>query len=776
MLPAPPLGLVKGVGSVNGVPAGLNPPNRDHVQVQEGDAVVFRVDVTNNGTAPTQTNYPVHTIAVWDVLAPGITCADVPAGLISNSGICTDPGSPSQPSFAQNATQSAIVWPGSDTATLAPGASTTYTYQVNIPTGTSVSTDFVDTASVRSYEADTNIPGQFAVFLPANNVDTTVTSDQYNAPAANDSSDVFLASVAVTKGVQSAIKEAGNAGQEATPGATTDATIGELVTWTVTARVPAHTTVYGGQLVDPLPAGFQLISASAGFTADASQPPTGALPPGATFNSTTLTLTLPTPIDDTSATDQLYAVTIVGQVINTSAAIKAGVTVTNTATFSSTAGPDQTTAPPNVTASANVRIVEPKPALAKTNNAPAAGVAGGDTVTFTLRASNAAGSSVLHDGWVVDCVPPGLTFVAYGTPTVGTVVPAEPATGTGPGGDGCLVGTTRLAWKVGDLTPGAAAASLTYTATVDPGAAGKQTFTNNAALTGDSLAGARTGPTDPGNPAGRLYTTAATSKVLVSGAAVTKTAAPANPTIGQTVTYTITASIPDDVNFYNLSIIDAPPAGIDATTATLVSVQCVNADTTSCSPSSATSLTAAASPTRIGWLLGTVAASNQVRTITLVYTAKVADVAAAHRGVALTNGANASWNTTPGLPPPTSAGATFQQSGVVAHATVTVTEPLIAATKSVDDATPAPGDSMHYTVAVSNSSAANVSTAYGVTVSDAVPTGLVVDSTSISNGGTLSGADPTTGGGVISWTLAEHRARRIDRADLHRELWRRPRR
>jgi large repetitive protein len=89
--PAPAVSILKGVDSVNGQPAGGNPPNVDHVQVAEGDQVIFRVDVTN----PATSDVPVHTLRVWDVLANGIRCADVSA--IGNGGVCSDPGNPGQP-------------------------------------------------------------------------------------------------------------------------------------------------------------------------------------------------------------------------------------------------------------------------------------------------------------------------------------------------------------------------------------------------------------------------------------------------------------------------------------------------------------------------------------------------------------------------------------------------------------------------------------------------------------------------------------------------------
>ena len=41
-------------------------------------------------------------------------------------------------------------------------------------------------------------------------------------------------------------------------------------------------------------------------------------------------------------------------------------------------------------------------------------MAGGQTITYTLKPANAAGRPPLHDAWQLDCLPNGLTFAAYG--------------------------------------------------------------------------------------------------------------------------------------------------------------------------------------------------------------------------------------------------------------------------------------------------------------------------------------------------------------------------
>lgn len=741
---APPIGLTKGVSSVNG--GTVNPANTDHVAVREGDSVVFRVDATNNGTAANANNVPITGLNTWDVLPTGISCAQISA--ISDSGTCTDPGDAGQPSFTGNDTRSAIVWALG--TPLPPGATNTFTYTMTIPAGVSVSSDLVNTAAVRSYTVQDDTPAT-STYYPMANIDTSVPISSYDAPAATDNSDVYTRNVAVAKGVVSAINETGNIGAEPSPVAGTRATIGEQVTFTVSATVPAHSTVYNASFADPLPTGLTLNSATGSYRPDAGSAATAALPNGVTFSATSPpTFAFPTTYDNTTGTDQVFTMNIVA----TMAAVvsnKQGVVRTNTGWFTSRTAASGGTAIPPRTASATVTDVEPLATLSKTNNSGGP-VTGGQAVTYTLKPANTSGRPPLHDAWQLDCLPNGLTFAAYGSTPSG-VTTSNPVAGNG--SNGCPAGYTVLAWNLGDLV-GGATLTLTYTATVDPGSAGKSSFTNVASVSGNSLAQTRTSPTDPGNPAGRQYSGTANSIVNVAGATAVKSVSPASATVGDTVTYTTSAVLPIGVNFYNLSLIDQLPNGIDPTSVVQGTATCTNADTTVCTPNSATPLTPVAGPgtaTTIGWLLGNSNAASQTRTITVHYTAKVADNSAAIAGAGLTNQMHVAWNSTAG-PPPSSAGASFNQSSASATATVTVLEPSISITKSVTSAHPQPGRSFGYSLIVSNANTAATSSAFNVTVTDAVPTGVVVDPTSISSGGTISGADPTTGGGTISWTIA----------------------
>ncbi|MFL6163229.1 MAG: LPXTG cell wall anchor domain-containing protein [Jatrophihabitantaceae bacterium] len=746
---APPVGLTEGVASVNGSTP-VNPADTDHLQVAEGDAVTFRIDASNTGSAADANDVPITGLTVWDVLPAGIGCAVVSA--ISDGGGCTDPGDPAQPSFTGNTSKSAIVW--SYGSALAAAATHTFDYTVTIPAGSSVSTVLTGTAAVRSYTVDNDLPGS-TTYYPSGNLDTTVPAAQYDAPAAADNSDVYLPDVAVAKGVVSAISEAGNTGAESSPVAGSQATIGEQVSFTVSATVPAHTSVFNASFTDPLPGGLTLTGATASYRPDAGSAGTAALPAGVSFSSVApATISFPASYDNTTATDQVFSMSILATVAQLVGNAH-GAALANTARFGSQSAAGGGSALPDRTATATVTVVEPAPGLTKTNNGGSS-VTGGQTISYTVKPSNPAGRPPLHDGWLRDCLPTGLTFAGYGSLPAGVSTAAPVA---GDGSNGCATGFTVLAWNLGDLA-GGSTLTLTYTATVDPTVSGKTSLVNSAAVSGNSLAGGRGSPLDPGNPAGRQYGASATSSLSIAGATAAKTVTPTSATIGDTVSYTASAVLPPGVNFYNLSLIDQVPNGIDENSISQTSVSCTNADASACSVTSAGALSPTAGPsssTVIGWYLGDVASATQQRTIRVSYTARVADRATAFAGAPLVNQLHVGWDTA-ARAAPSSAGASFNQVSATVTATVTVLEPNLGIGKTVSNSTPQPGQSFNYTVTVTNANTTNTSAAYNVTVTDTVPTGVLVDPLTISGGGSISG-QTGSGGGTISWSVAGPLAR-----------------
>jgi uncharacterized repeat protein (TIGR01451 family)/fimbrial isopeptide formation D2 family protein len=376
-------------------------------------------------------------------------------------------------------------------------------------------------------------------------------------------------------------------------------------------------------------------------------------------------------------------------------------------------------------------------------------VTGGDLVTYTLVASNPAGRPESFDTQIIDCVPAEL-----GSVTATTWDGSEPVVTFG--GAGCAATQTRVVWDAGTIA-GGTSKTATYTATVSSVAVGKATYTNTAHLTGYSV-------DDPAADR-RSYADDDDATVTVRGAGLTKLVNGAETdtaTIGEGSVYTVTATIPASVNFWDAAIIDVVPSELtipDDTDFTSVTLTCTYADTTPCIPADIPAGWGTALPTSgltHGWWLGDITSSTQARTLTLTYTGTIANILPTNvAGHTITNTADLRWNllNTLGAPPSDAVYSPGQTTGTDTT-TVTVVEPHLTIVKKVnalDSDTVAPGEIFHYTVAVRNG---GTSTAYDATIADVVPTNVVVNPLSISDGGTISGASATTGGGTISWSLS----------------------
>ena len=776
IVPAVPIGVIKGVQSIDAPAAGPNGLNSnvDGLTVREGSKVTFRVDLTNLGSAAGLTDYSAGAFDVWDVLPAGITCADISAitGDATNPATptigCTNPGDPNQPSFATNGSRSAIRWIYRPDAaldpvaqTIAPGQSFTFTYVMTIPAPTSEGFVFTNTAAVRSYEALTSVPstrpGAVATYFPQNNIDTSVPVADQEAPPASDTSNVRTPAVDVGKVGVTSVTEANN-------NQPNQATVGELVTYRYAVTIPAGTAVFDGSLTDALPTGFVLQPSPIATVEYCPVAPTptvpdplpacaspGTVPGNISLNPATGALTIAGVFDNPTANPARFLVT--GTVLVTSGALTTAqnnIGRVNTARFTSVDSPGGAAIPP-VSKTYTVNVLQPNPTIVKTNDKPTF-VIGGQTVTYTVSVANrntdgtTTNRPPLHDAFVVDCLPVGLTFAAYGanpglTPVAGT------------GANGCAVGFTRLVWRLGDVPASTTPATRTYTATVDLSAVGGDTYTNTATLTGSTLNDGKPTFDAPDNPNERVYSRSDTSSVTVAGSGLIKTVDEPIRTIGQVATFTITTAIPPNTNFYGASIIDRVPAGLG--TPFNVTYSCVDVITNIGCGNGGTPLTPAPQAdgsTLFGFTVGDLLSSPNIRRETLVYSATVLDVPSNTAGTTRTNTATSSWYITPGHTP-TSAGATFDRSGGTGTATVTVVEPKLSISKQVTDSTPDTGQEFRYNVIVANASGATVSDAYNTVVVDHVPLGVIVDF--IPGGGVLTGQDPVRGGGTITWPASD---------------------
>ncbi|WP_083372002.1 isopeptide-forming domain-containing fimbrial protein [Paraoerskovia marina] len=760
--PVPPVGVVKGVEAVDDPATGPNGPGSDvdGSEVAAGSVVTFRVDVTHEGVSGGPDGYPVGAFSVWDVLETGIRCVDVsnvvPDPTIAGTPTvtCTDPGDSAHPDFAGSDSWSLLrveypVDPSSPADQLVePGETVTTLYDVTIPDDAGAGQRYDDTAYVGSFVSETNVDDSLEVLYPQENVDLSVEEGDQTAPSASDGSNVVVPGVEVEKSATTSIEETNN-------DLPSQATVGEEVTYAYRAVVPANTTVYEADLQDTLPSGLVPTGdATLAFFPDADGDATAPVPAPVTIDPATGTVDFGDAYQNATDADQAFEVTVT--VLVTDEALTAsqnGVPVTNTARFRSleTAGG---AALPAVTDDAQVELRQPRPTVEKSNSSLGP-VPGGEELTFTVVAGNDATSAngvprpPLHDGFVVDCLPAELIFVAFLDPA-GTASPGD-------GANGCPVGTTRLVWSVGTIEPGAAV-ELSYTAVLTDDAVAGATYTNTVAFSAGTLDDGKSDPFAPDNPDERTATVTDTSSVTVAGAGITKTVSPSQATIGERFTWRVTVEVPPNTSYYDAAIVDQIPAGIDQ-------IELVRALCTEIGPDGITfcdlrgtplpSVENADGSTTAAWSFGDVLGSAAERRITVVYRGRLADEDGLSAGDQVVNDASTAWNLDADDPDPVDANGPFTETGQTATATASVVEPEMSITKSVSNTAPDPTEEFTYTLTLSNADGPTVSDAHSGTVVDTVPDGVVVDPASITAGGELTGADPVNGGGTITWTPSD---------------------
>ncbi|MEH3034376.1 MAG: isopeptide-forming domain-containing fimbrial protein [Aeromicrobium erythreum] len=681
----------------------------DDADVVHGDVSTFSVKVTNSSDTDgiDANERAVDDVEVRDLLPGQYSCSDVSA--IYAGGTCATVGG-----------IATISWTITDA--LAPGASTTLTYKTTTPTTTAAGRTYTNTAGVRSFVAATNVgTNGRTTHYPKDNIDPSVATGLQDAPVAKDTAAVRLPAVTLAKTNQTDVTEAGNGAS--------DAVAGEKITYTVTATVPARTTVYQGRVTDPMPSNVTLQSSSVVYRPDSGSGTTAALPSGVGYDAATGTLTLPATYTNTTATDQVFVLTLVARVAPGTATPGPR---TNTASFATTDGPLGTAGTQSVTASSTVQVKAPIAKITK-NASPSSAVGAGQDVTYTVTAQN-TGPVPLHDAVVTDCLPAALTLDTATLPSGATSAQATasqcPSTAY-----------TFITIPAGSIAP-SASKPFTYTAKVSAAAAGGETYRNSAKLVGSSL---DDGKND--NTTDTASTSTTFKDVSTTAATVGKTVSTSRARVGDTVTYTVTATFARDLNYYDAAVTDLLPTGVSPSSVSDVSVTCQRSTApTSCSNSFSTLL---GNGQTIGWGLGDLAADTATRTYTITYSAKVADVAANTTGATNTNAATVRWDSSNGTDPG-SVTATWNRSAGPANAAFRVQQPDVRIAKSVDDTTPEPGQSFRYRLAVTNPQSGFTSDGFGVVVKDVVPTGVVVDESTISDSGSYDSGTRT-----ITWNLSK---------------------
>jgi len=743
--------------------------SRDPQYTTEGQTLEYTLTVTN--TKDTGAGLPINAVTVWDALPAGISC-----DAVAESAAFDCLSDPPTGAATRYADRDFLVWKG--LGPIAPGASIDLTYTMTVPNPGYAGTAYTNAASVVSFATASN-DGTSQTWIPAPSG-----TSAHSAAATGDQGAAVSADAQRTVTIQpNTVQKSGGAVPGGTNRSGTTAVPGQGLQYTYTATVPAHTSVGSAVLADTLPSGIGTTSSTTwSLTMPGSTTPvTRSVTDGnasveygtaADGNPYTFTFTggasqtsakdggalrFPTTFDNTGDTDLVFSVTVSGlrvtsglSATNTSAATYADTTLTNTASFTST--DPVTKAPSAPTSSVSVVSQAPKMTVAKTHT-PTGPVTGADTITWKLVATNSASATDARSVIVADCFPDSLTFGAS-TPTEASSTDVTTAQRAALA---CATGTTLHAWNVGTIAAGASK-TITVTGTLGSSASATSSFKNTAVVLASSLDSdygttgtayvQRVTKDDSVSVASPTVTKTLTAPNwnAASGTVTSATTAPTGTTplsvrAGDTGTYTVTVTVPQNVALHDGVVTDTLPAGVVRNGAPAATV----------SPNSITAVPVFDSGDRVLTVRLSDIGTDQAQAVKVTITVPVRIGSGATSGTATSNTANLTWNRTQG---DTSTTSTVKSNAALA----TVVTPSLTVRKSAttggvtsDKVSAEPGASVGYTVTVTN--AAGASPASATRILDCVPAGIVVDTTKpISNGGVFDPAGAGCGGGTITWT------------------------
>ncbi|GAA2176243.1 hypothetical protein GCM10009846_29270 [Agrococcus versicolor] len=673
--------------------------------VNGGDVVPYTVTIRNAG------GVDVTGLSVRDLLPTGIGCEAVSV----DGATCTVVGGRAQ-----------LQW---DDLAIAAGGSLALPYTVRIPDTYAPSTALTNTAGVRQYVTTSNV-GASTTHVPASNVDTTLTPTA-GTPAARDDARVTIDAPTVTKSNTTSVTEAGNA-------LANQATIGEVVTYTVTVVVPEGTTMQRGFVVDAMSApntGYTILDRSGTLNGGPlleTMSVTGGVNDGrielgqtytnpAGSGDDVLVLTMRVRIDDVAAN-------VHGRTIGNSA----------TVTWYPQGG---TTAVSGPRATNSVRIVEPSLSIRKGHDDADGVVSPGQQLTYTVTPANATNRSTAHDLQVVDTLPVDLTPLdAANRPVVGDA--------TLPGGGAWDESARTITWTIASLAPGASQ-PLSYRVVVASPLTAGTTLRNTVAVTGTSLSGVVAGERTSASTAGG-YAGTNGIQVVPANPTIAKTALTPSATIGQTVEYQVVVTIPANTQTFDTTVLDRLPAGI-------VYDRFVSAT----GPIAVDPLSEQGDTGTIGFFLGDLQAVPTERVVTIRYAGYVASPAAS--GQTVTNTAAVHFDTTDrvaGTPEGVPAAGSFDAATPSSPANVGIVAPVLVLDKDVvgqvgdaDTRRAKPGETLQYTIAVTNT---GTSPAYDVAALDSIDARLegYVDATDLTQAGDIDRVDEDMADGTLVWQIA----------------------
>ena len=544
-----------------------------------------------------------------------------------------------------------------------------------------------------------------------------------------------------------------------------DATIGELVTYTVTVRIPEG-VLTNVRLEDILPRGADGVLKAVSGTlvsvgTNISGPAAGMAASMADGDADGILDTLSwnlggivNTVDNVNDAKDLLTFSVTAQVLN-NAKNAAGDLLTNTARLTSTdAGTGQ---PVTQTATAQIELVEPDVQIVKTVT-PSTGDAG-DVFTYTIKVTNVAGTfdSTAHDLVIKDLLNTLPPTLAYNPASLG--ISASPAYANATIVTGSAAGEP-IELRADSLRRGDSI-TVTFTAQADANAATGSSIKNIASIRSDTLPGvqseerART-PTDDATVS--IASPSVTKAVVGTSFADTGSARfnSANPDVkvNEVVTYRITVTLAEGearnltvTDLLTDSLVTGNGTGALNYVAGSAKVVSVGANLSSLggavdllNPGIAVSDTALnGNIDRVVLSFGTVrnaadGVSDAKDRIVIELQAQAVDVAANQSGDALTNTVQVRTDT-----------LTF----ATANTRVDFVQPLLDVQKSASLTTGNAGDLITYTITLRHE-ATSSNAAYNIVLGDVLQPGVeYVPGSATTTSGTLTDA-----GGAIGLTLA----------------------
>jgi large repetitive protein len=659
----------------------------DKSTAQAGDTVTFTILVSHTGQSQTD----AYNVDLSDVIPAGMTY--VAASLQNTAGVVPT-------SLSDGSTLTATY------DKLAKGATSTLTFQATLDANVIAGQSIVNTVN----ETWTSLPGDPGQITPNNPNAYERTGDptepgQLNNYKASDPATVTVAQPSVSKAlVTTSIVDANNSA--------TQAVIGETATYTVTMTIPQGRTP-AAKLIDSLPAGMAYVQTISAVNNDPTFLTVPGLANAPTLGSGAQTFTYDlgdiVNTDTDSTTDETITFTIEAVVLNVNSNVS-GTSLVNQAQATWNAGRNTS---PTVSSGA-VTVIEPKLLVQKTKSVGGFGGNVGDPVTYTITISNYGITGTdAYNTTLDDAIPAAISGVA-----IASVVDS---TGNATTANFGLAGNT-LSTTTPFTVPKGNTVTITVTGTLTGPLTAGQQIVNTAYGEWTSLPG-DPGQITPNNPnayertgsgstsLGQLNNYHASGETAITpnsaDLAVVKTVSNAAPNVGDTITFTVTVSNNGPNTAHSVQLTDSFPVSAELTY--------VSATPSQGSYDAGTGV----------WTVGTVnvgAANKQTLTITATVNAPTT------AGALPATQTNTATVTGAGEPDPNPGNNT-------GTATLTPLYADLAVTKTVDNPQPNVGDTITYTVTLTNIGTA---TATGVEVTDALPANVTFVSATPQSGTTFT--------------------------------------